>query len=230
MRRPDAAPAPGDAAPRPTGPARLFVVRHPETDWNHENRWQGHADLPLNARGREQMRRTYEELRGEPLAAIYASDLLRAHETATFLGVKLGLRPRITSALRERAMGEWEGRTPEEARAEWPDLYPLVEADPLRRPPPGGESFGELYRRVMPVLQRIARLHPGESAVVVTHGGVLKVLLCALLGLDLTRRETLGMGNGALVLFEVEADRWRIVKPERLAERQCRDELDEALR
>lgn len=217
-----------------TAPARLLLIRHPETDYNRENRWQGYADPPLNARGIEQMREIYtslvESLGDWRVAAIYSSDLLRSHELATFLGVKLKLRPRITSSLRERSMGEWEGKTPEEARAEWPDNYPVVEADPLRMRPPGGESFADLLERVTPVLARIARNHPGETALIVTHGGILKVLLCGLVELDLTQRETLGMVNAAQVLLEVKGSRWSIVRPEALAQRQTRFELEEILR
>jgi alpha-ribazole phosphatase/probable phosphoglycerate mutase len=209
-----------------TRSAHLLLLRHPETDWNYEGRWQGHADLPLNQRGWEQLRAGLGGLATERWAALYSSDLLRAQEAATWLGMKLGLRPRMSSNLRERNMGEWEGMTPEEARAAWPDLYPRVEADPFRGRPPGGESFADLLARVEPVLQRIAGFHPGEAALVVTHGGILKAFLCVLLELDFGRRDELGMENGAQVLFEVDGRRWSVVKPERLAARQTRYDFD----
>lgn len=215
-----------DPGAGPARAGRLLLLRHPATDWNVENRWQGHADPPLSARGMEELRAAYDAIRAEEVAAIYSSDLLRAHEAATWLGVKLGLRPRIASTLRERAMGAWEGKTPAEACAAWPDLYPLVEADPLRRPPPGGESFAQLLARTVPVLTRIAALHPGATALVVTHGGILKGLLCRLLEVDLTERESLGLDNLVRVLFEVEGERWRVLVPERLARRQARRTLD----
>jgi broad specificity phosphatase PhoE len=211
--------------------ARLLLLRHPETDWNREGRWQGHADLPLNERGWEQLREAYGRLPPERWTAVYSSDLLRAQETAAWLGMKLGLSPRVAVSLRERNMGEWEGLTPAEARAGWPDLYPRVEEDPFREPPPGGESFADLFNRVAPVLRRIAGFHPAESALVVTHGGILKALLCVLLDVDFRRREELGLGNGVQVLFDVDGHRWTVVAPATLAARQARHELHaEALR
>jgi alpha-ribazole phosphatase/probable phosphoglycerate mutase len=211
--------------------SRILLLRHPETAWNREGRWQGHADLPLNERGWEQMREGFTRLPAEPWAAVYSSDLLRAQETAAWLGMKLGLSPRVTTSLRERNMGEWEGLTPAEALAGWPDLYPRVEDDPFRGRPPGGESFADLLGRVAPVLQRIAGFHPGEAALVVTHGGILKALVCVLLDMDFKRREELGLVNGVQVLFDVDGDRWTLVTPEPLAERQTRHVLHaEALR
>ncbi len=211
--------------------ARLLLLRHPETNWNREGRWQGHADLPLNERGWEQMREGFPRLPPERWAAVYSSDLLRARETAAWLAMKLGLSPRVAASLRERNMGEWEGLTPEEARAAWPDLYPRVEADPFRERPPGGESFADLLARVAAALRRIAGFHPGEAVLVVTHGGILKWLLCALLEVDLRQREGLGLENGVQVLFEVDDDRWTLLLPEPLATRQTRYDLDaEALR
>ncbi|HEY7462795.1 MAG TPA: histidine phosphatase family protein [Gemmatimonadota bacterium] len=214
-----------------TTPARLLLLRHPETDWNREGRWQGHSDPPVNARGRAQMAEALASLPPERWAAIYTSDLLRARETADWLGARLDLRPRVSPTLRERRMGDWEGLTPEEARAASPDAYPRVEADPWREPPPGGESFAELLARVAPELERIASRHAGEAVLVVTHGGILKAVLCVLLDLDFTRREELGMANGAQALLESGGRRWTLLKPLSLAARQKRHDLDaQALR
>ncbi|MBA2565100.1 MAG: histidine phosphatase family protein [Gemmatimonadetes bacterium] len=223
-------------------PSRLLLVRHPETDWNKEGRWQGHADQPLNATGIGQMLASLEAIRAEGVAAIYTSDLLRAQEMAVWLGIKLGLRPRVAASLRERSMGEWEGLTPAEVRARWPLEFARAEADPLRVSPPGGESFAALLRRAAPPLARIASQHPGETALVATHGGILKALLCTLLDMDLAERETLGLHNGSRVLLEVAPGRipparqgpgalgrWTILKPTQLAERQSTHEIDEAL-
>jgi broad specificity phosphatase PhoE len=219
----------GGSGPRP-GASRLLLVRHPETDWNRENRWQGHSDQPLNARGLEQMRTWDELVREEAVTAIYASDLRRAREPAEWIGGRLGIAPVVDPALRERSMGSWEGLTPNEARAAGPDVYARVEADPLRESPPGGEPFRALSRRTFPVLSRIAAAHPDETVLLVTHGGILKALLCRLLDLDLRERETLGGVNGTRVLVEVEGSRWSILKPADLAARQSSHLIDEALR
>jgi broad specificity phosphatase PhoE len=214
------------ASGAPPAAGRLLLVRHPQTDWNAETRWQGHADLPLNALGREQAAAAAEALLDRHVAAVYTSDLLRARELADALGGALALRPRVSRRLRERSMGAWEGLTPAEALAAWPGLYPRVEADPFHEDPPGGESFARLLARTRPALAAIARRHAGRTALVVTHGGILKALLCPLLGVPFRDRDALGLGNGVQVLFEVAGPRWTVLKPGELARRQVRDDPD----
>src|SRR4029079_11200293 len=92
----------------------LLVTRHGETDWNAEHRWQGHADVPLNARGREQAKALAEELAPEGVDAIYASDLSRARDTAEIVGERLGRAGLLAPDLREIYVGPREGLTGEE--------------------------------------------------------------------------------------------------------------------
>ncbi|HEY5099343.1 MAG TPA: histidine phosphatase family protein, partial [Gaiellaceae bacterium] len=92
----------------------LLLVRHGETDWNAERRWQGHADVPLNDRGREQARVLAEQLTGESIDAIYSSDLSRARDTADIVGVRLGVPVVVDADLREIDVGPIEGMTAEE--------------------------------------------------------------------------------------------------------------------
>src|SRR5439155_24499614 len=87
----------------------LLLVRHGETDWNREGRWQGQADTPLNDVGRAQARELADALAGERLEAIYASDLRRAYETAEIVGARLGLPVTSEPALRETDVGSWSG-------------------------------------------------------------------------------------------------------------------------
>src|SRR5262245_53202123 len=91
----------------------FYIIRHGETDWNLSGRWQGHADVPLNALGRAQAQRLAERLRREDtrLDSIYSSDLLRAWETALIIGDALGVAPRPLPALREIDVGAWSGLT-----------------------------------------------------------------------------------------------------------------------
>src|SRR5581483_11305534 len=95
----------------------LLLVRHGETDWNAERRWQGHADVPLNARGREQARALAEELAGESIDAIYSSDLSRAQDTADIVGARLDVPVVVDPDLREIDVGPVEGLTAEESAA-----------------------------------------------------------------------------------------------------------------
>src|SRR5262245_65615545 len=99
----------------------LLLTRHGETDWNREHRVQGHTDVPLNENGREQARALAERLVDVPLAAIYASDLARARETAEIVARRLGLGVVLDPGLREKNFGSWEGLTDVEIAERFPD-------------------------------------------------------------------------------------------------------------
>jgi broad specificity phosphatase PhoE len=144
----------------------ILLARHGETDWNRDGRFQGHADPPLNDRGREQARRLAETLDGEPLDALYASDLRRAAETAAIVGAKLGLEVSLEASLREIDVGSWLGRTREEIGDE----------------PWDGETYDHHRERVLQALRRIEELHPSGRVLVVSHGGSLRRVQEALLG------------------------------------------------
>jgi broad specificity phosphatase PhoE len=147
----------------------LLLVRHGETDWNAAGRLQGHTDRPLNEYGRRQARDLADRLSGDGIAAVYASDLARARETAEILGARLGLEVVIDPDLREKDWGTWEGLTSEE-RAQ-------VEFE--------GESTEAHRERVLRAVRRIVEAHPAESVVVVTHGGSLRRIQAAVSGVAL---------------------------------------------
>ena len=137
----------------------LLLVRHGETDWNAERRWQGHADVPLNARGRAQANALAERLASEQIDAIYTSDLSRARDTAEIVGARLGVDIATDSGLREIDVGPIEGLTAEEASAfdGWQ-----------------GEPKEDHAERVLDAVGRIVARHPGERVLVVTHGGSMR--------------------------------------------------------
>jgi probable phosphoglycerate mutase len=145
----------------------LVLVRHGQTDWNLHGRIQGSSDIPLNATGRRQALDAGRVLAGEGWDAIVSSPLLRAYETARILGAEVGIAEIETDdELRERAYGEAEGLTGHE-----------VDVRFAGRPVPGRESRGAVIQRVQPALIRIAERHPGQSVLVVTHGGVIGSLV-----------------------------------------------------
>jgi len=158
----------------------LLLARHGETDWNAERRWQGFADRPLNETGRAQARELAESLAGRRIDAIYASDLLRARETAEIVARRLGLAVVLDPDLREVDVGDWSGRVHSE----------LEEADPdaVRRWQDGGkgwkggESYEEMGDRVIAGVLRIAAEHPGETLLFVTHGGSIRACRAAAAG------------------------------------------------
>lgn len=154
----------------------FLVVRHGETVWNREGRIQGHGDSPLTERGLAQAREVAGRLAREPVAALYASDLGRARETARLVAASAGMEVKVDPGLRERAFGVLEGRTWDEIEREDPGCVRRLAEDPGYAAP-GGESLAQFRDRVTEALARISRTtESGRAIAVITHGGVLGVL------------------------------------------------------
>jgi probable phosphoglycerate mutase len=154
----------------------LILVRHGETDWNRELRFQGHVDVSLNTIGLEQARRVALRLATEPAHRIYASDLLRARQTAQPVAEQLGLASVSEPGLREQSFGTVDGMRVDDIKAQHPEAW----AGWLRFHEdycmPGGETTREFHARVLDAVNRMVALHRGETLVVVTHGGVLDMI------------------------------------------------------
>jgi probable phosphoglycerate mutase len=154
----------------------LILLRHGETDWNRELRFQGHVDVALNAIGLDQARRLAQRIAGEKVHRLYASDLLRAQQTAAPVALQLGLPAVTDPALREQSFGRVDGMRVDDIKAEHPQAW----AGWLRFDEdfgmPGGETTRQFHARVMEVVQRLVAAHPGETLAVVTHGGVLDMI------------------------------------------------------
>ena len=171
----------------------ILLARHGETDWNSERRWQGHSDQPLNDRGREQARALAAELAERPIDAVYSSDLLRARNTAQIVAAELGLEIRIDPGLREVDVGTWSGLAHSEIEASDPDGF--------RRWQEGGkgwergESYDEMGERVVASVIAIAAAHPGETVLVVTHGGSIRACRAATAGLAYAESRVSGIGS-----------------------------------
>jgi probable phosphoglycerate mutase len=156
----------------------LYLVRHGETDWNAEGRWQGHTDQPLNQRGREQARALAERLRAAGLSAVVSSDLLRARQTATIVAGALGVDlDYVDPDLRERTIGVFEGLT----RSDCERLHPEAWAAWVehKHPPPGAEGHHSLAERVTLAIGRAAArmLVTHAPLLLVTHGGAMRAAL-----------------------------------------------------
>ena len=147
----------------------IVLVRHGETEWNRTRRVQGHTDIPLNDEGRRQARALAEELHGEQVDAVYASDLGRARETAEILAEARGADVIALPALREKHFGTWEGLTDTEVHARFPEAANGSWGD--------GETTEELTERVVAAVKAIAAAHAGGLVLVVTHGGPLRAIL-----------------------------------------------------
>ena len=182
-------------------PTTIVLVRHGETDWNRERRFQGLADTSLNGAGRAQAAELADALRGEGLHVVYTSPLRRASETARIVAERLDLELRELDALREIDVGDWEGLTIEEVRSRVPES---VDAD-SRSGWPGGESHEELSARVLPALIGLQPLHPGQRVLGVTHAGPIRAALAAAmrLSVDESRARVGPLENCAAFRFAI---------------------------
>jgi broad specificity phosphatase PhoE len=185
----------------------LLLVRHGQSLWNEVRRFQGSTDVPLSDLGRRQARALGPALRRYRLAAVYVSPLQRARETAALAlgGAGAGDRgngePVPVDDLRELCLGDWEGCTVEEIRARDGDPYAAWVRSPLDRPPPRGEPLPEVQARVREALARIAAAHdPRDDVLVVTHGGVISVHACDLLGCSLNELWRLRVDNASITV------------------------------
>lgn len=180
---------------------RLLLARHGQSVWNAERRFQGATDVPLSALGRAQAEALGQALRGRRLAAAYVSPFRRARETAELALAGTDV-PLVTfDDLRELSLGTWEGCTVDEIRGQEGDPYSRWLLAPHDCPPPGGEPLDAVSARVRAAMDRIAASHPdGEDVLVVSHGGVISVYACWLLGASFNHLWRLRVDNASLTV------------------------------
>ncbi len=183
---------------------RLLLVRHGETDWNVEGRWQGSSEVPLNGTGREQAARVAEELALWPVDALYSSPLGRSMDTARTIGQRLRLEVRADDRLKEISLGQWEGMLSTRIAEEYPDLHRQWCLDPRPVRPPGGETLREVHDRVIAAVEGMADRHAGGTVCLVTHKTAMVVLRCHYLGLDLVEEMGRMPPNAACEVLEIE--------------------------
>ena len=166
---------------------RIFLVRHAETDWNRERRYQGWSDTPLSVEGRVQADAVARALAEPPLAAVYSSPLERARETAAAIAKPHRLSVKEAPAFKEMRFGRWEGLTLADARDLDPALYQIWMETPHLVTAPDGESLADVKARVLAGLEQLKADHDGQSVCVVTHAIVARVLILEALALPLDR-------------------------------------------
>ena len=179
-------------------PTRIIAIRHGETAWNVSTRIQGQLDIGLNETGRWQAHRVALALAGEPIAALYSSDLLRAWDTALSIANATGLPVQTVEGLRERGFGVFEGKTFQEIEAQWPEQALRWRKREPAFEPGGGESLLRFRERITQATQTLAAQHPGEQIVVVAHGGVMDVLYRAATRQEIQAPRTWDLGNATI--------------------------------
>ena len=179
----------------------INLIRHGETDWNVEHRYQGSTDIPLNALGRKQVKWLADSMRGEPWDVIYSSPSMRAFDTAGAVAAAIGIDEDAIikdRRLMERAYGEAEGLTLPEREAKWPEGEW-----------PGLESWEEVAERTMKTLHAAAQDHPGKRILVVCHGGVINAILATLSEGEIGTGKTV-IDNTSRTTLDVTGDVWTI--------------------
>jgi 2,3-bisphosphoglycerate-dependent phosphoglycerate mutase len=163
----------------------LLFIRHGETDWNRQQRFQGQIDVPLNATGLQQAARLAQRLAGEQHDQLFSSDLQRARQTAAPLAAAWQMPAVAVAGLREQSFGVLEGLDAPTIQARHPELWRLWLQQDADFAPPGGESQRQFHQRVVSSVNDLAASASGKRLVVVTHGGVLDMLWRSVHGLPL---------------------------------------------
>jgi probable phosphoglycerate mutase len=189
---------------------RVFLLRHGIVRSPGEaKRYIGQQDLPLLNRGLQQAMAWADYFATAALDVIYCSDLARCLETARIIGDRCHLVPRVRPELREVALGDWEGQPFASIKRCDPDGYQRRGAQITDHRPPGGESFRDLDHRVWPFFETASR-QPHRRVLMITHAGVIRVLICRLLGMPLDKLFHIGQAYGALNIVDVRRSGYRL--------------------
>jgi broad specificity phosphatase PhoE len=187
---------------------RLMLIRHAESVGNAEARLQGHGDFPLSEKGLAQAALLARRLRGETIAALYASPLSRAHHTAQFVSEAVGLPIEPLPEMREYDFGEVSGLTWAEIREQYPELVAIQRQRNAEYPPWPGEEGREVFReRVATALWGLAERHPDQTVAVVTHGGPVMVFCLSVLGLPYRRPMPFACDNASITTIQLRDGR-----------------------
>lgn len=212
--------ATGFVAPDRATATEFWVVRHGESTWNVDGRYQGQTDVPLSPVGVLQAATLAERLTGQSFGAVYSSDLRRASQTAETVAERLTGAPpvQLDPGLREINVGALAGLLVTDIHAQYGEYLQALQADPWATRRPGGESMEDLFGRCALAFDAIRARHPGERVLVFTHGGVVRVAVGLALGgvpanawarLSVTNtsitRVLLGEGSGTLLGFNDDA-------------------------
>ncbi len=192
-------------------PLRLILVRHGETDWNVEHRFQGQSDQPLNAKGHEQAKAVATRLQDSVIDLVISSPLQRALETANAIAAHLNLTVQCDDRLKERHFGVLEGEHYANWTANHPEVWKSVSEHPHSYRLPGGESIDDLTRRVESFLAELVKLHHGQTVAVVCHGQVNRTLLGLLLGIGFDELKHYSIPNTSHSIFDVYENKVEVV-------------------
>ena len=185
---------------------KVVFIRHGQTEWNVNGRYQGQSDVPLSPTGKEQARLLAKNFPVAHIDAIYASDLSRAMFTAQAVADKFNLPVQLEPAFRELCFGDWEGLTYAEITSQWSDAMSNFINHPDIMDIPNGENFPEVQARAMKRLNEIIALHEGQTIVITAHGAVLRTILTAALHMPLQYLWSIRQFNTAINIVRYDQD------------------------
>ena len=188
----------------------LIAIRHGETEWNREGRFQGHLNSALNQEGLAQARALGERLARERIDLLLCSDLGRALQTASAIAMRSGHEIVIEPRLRERRMGIFQGLTPAEVQARHPEDYARFKNHDPDYVIPGGESMRQLFERSVACFTELAERYAGLTLAVVTHGGVLAMLYRHARAMPLEAPRDFTLHNTAVNRFRRRRGAWEL--------------------
>ncbi|HEY3426968.1 MAG TPA: alpha-ribazole phosphatase [Negativicutes bacterium] len=186
---------------------KLILVRHGQTVWNVEMKYQGHSDIALTEKGVQQAELVANRLANEKINAVYASDLSRAFQTAEKIARKFTLPVTSLPDLREISFGKWEGLTYDGIYKEWPDVMNKLFTHPDEVQIPGGETFRQVKERASQAIEKLVAKHPDETIAVVSHGGTIRTILCAILDIHLNHVWNIVQDNTAVNIINYYSER-----------------------
>jgi broad specificity phosphatase PhoE len=178
---------------------KIILARHGHVEGISPERFRGRADLMLTPEGHQQAEATARRIHTAwTPAAVYTSPLSRARATAEAIGTPMGLSPRQIGGLIDIDYGEWQGLTPDQVRAQWPELLDAWYRTPDWTAIPGGETLQEVLARAVSALREVISRHPSDTVVLVGHDSVNRIILLHALQLPLSRYWRLGQGPCAV--------------------------------
>ena len=189
----------------------LILIRHGETLWNTQLRMQGSLDSDLTPKGELQIKALGEWMKEVPFDYLYCSDTARAYKTAEAISKFTGHKLNLDKRLREKNLGVFEGLTSEEARERYPETFQQFKTAGASYVIDQGESTHQLLERALDAIEEIRDRHPQKVAVLVTHGGVVRVLMKHVLGISLDAPTQFLIGNTGIFRL-VWRDRWIVAE------------------
>lgn len=200
-------PSPPDSSLIGKPGCRIYLIRHGETANAMEVCLNGHFDVELSPAGEEQIRLVGDVLKDKPIQAIYSSDLQRTRDSACIISRYHKLEPICYPELRELSFGNWEGLSLKELSRRYPGELQKRFKNPETFCAEGGETLAQLQERVLPRFREIIDRHKGEEIVIMSHGGVNRVILIHLLGSPLSRAFCLSQEYAAINIIQLYDDK-----------------------